>query len=198
MPLPLTLPSVAEILKVQTVWEHQQAEEMIRPQLSSLKQIHDYAALLKTFYGFYSPVEQLISNFVSEELLPDISDRRNSKLILRDLAALGISGDSIPLCSRLPEIDSPTAAMGAMYVLEGSTLGGQMIARMLQNNPLLNLVPGQLNFFLGYKKETGPKWKSFQAALNLLDGETETLVSTARQTFSLFTQWTEQTLHAKN
>ena len=88
--------------------------------------------------------------------------------------------------------------MGALYVLEGSTLGGQMIARMLQKNPLLNLVPGQLNFFLGYKKETGPKWKSFQAALNLLDGETETLVSTARQTFSLFTQWTEQTLHAKN
>ena len=198
MPLPLTLPSVAEILKVQTVWEHQQAEEMIRPQLGSLNQIHDYVALLKAFYGFYFPVEQLISNFVSKELLPDISERRNSKLILRDLEALGISGHAIPLCSRLPEINSPAAAMGAMYVLEGSTLGGQMIARMLQKNPLLNLVPGQLNFFLGYKDQTGPKWKSFQAALNLLDGETETLVSAARQTFFLFTQWTEQTLHAKN
>jgi heme oxygenase (biliverdin-IX-beta and delta-forming) len=198
MPLPLTLTSVAEILKVQTVWEHQQAEEMIRPQLGSLKQIHDYAALLKTFYGFYSPVEQSISNFVSKKLLPDISERRNSKLILRDLEALGISADSIPLCSRLPEIYSPATALGSMYVLEGSTLGGQMIARMLQKNPMLNLVPGQLNFFQGYREETGRKWKSFQAALNLLDGETEILVSAARQTFSLFTQWTEQTLHAKN
>lgn len=54
--------------------------------------------------------------------------------------------------------------LGALYVGEGSSLGGQVIQRTLMANPNLHSVEQTL-FYKGYAEQTGPMWKGFMAYL---------------------------------
>ena len=90
-----------------------------------------------------------------------LSERSRSALILDDLATLGWSSrevESIPLCSELPETASLDQALGCLYVLEGSTLGGSIICRAVQQR--LGPSPGR-SFFAGYGDRTGTMWNAF-------------------------------------
>jgi heme oxygenase len=51
--------------------------------------------------------------------------------LLDDLQALGCtpSLERLPMCAQLPVIDSSAACLGVLYVLEGATLGGQILRR---------------------------------------------------------------------
>ena len=81
--------------------------------------------------------------------------------------------------------------MGALYVLEGSTLGGRYIAGMLvQQYPALQLQ--QLQFFTGYGARTGLMWTSFLERLNKFAVEEEAvrqMASAANQTFLHLKLW---------
>jgi heme oxygenase len=76
-------------------------------------------------------------------------------------------------------------------VLEGATLGGQIITRHLQTH--LGLTPESgTAFFHGYGPETGPRWKSFVSGLrteaqkvNADDG----IIENANLTFETIAQW---------
>jgi heme oxygenase len=76
--------------------------------------------------------------------------------------------------------------LGAMYVMEGSTLGGQYIADHVEKS--LGLQPGSGNaYFRGYGLRTGAMWKQFQAQLTELPDETGTyLIQAAKGMFRLF------------
>lgn len=54
--------------------------------------------------------------------------------------------------------------LGALYVGEGSSLGGQVIHRTLQSNTNLHDIDQTL-FYKGYAEQTGPMWKAFMAYL---------------------------------
>ncbi|MBE7181177.1 MAG: biliverdin-producing heme oxygenase [Terriglobus roseus] len=79
--------------------------------------------------------------------------------------------------------------LGAMYVVEGSTLGGQYIAHQVETD--LNLQPGQGDrFFRGYGKETMPKWREFQQVLAALpEPQTEHVIAAAKAMFGIFRSW---------
>ena len=88
----------------------------------------------------------------------------------------------------IPTIDIETRAeaFGACYVLEGSTLGGRMISRLVQRDGALSLGTGFLD---PYGPETGPMWRSF---LHVLEREAAgdvafaaKAVSGAKKTFAL-------------
>ncbi|MER3464226.1 MAG: hypothetical protein C4329_07220 [Chitinophagaceae bacterium] len=68
--------------------------------------------------------------------------RRKADAILLDL------NDTVDLslCTSLPQINSTAKTIGAMYVLEGSTLGGRGISKMLQRHAFIN--PDNLHFFM--------------------------------------------------
>ena len=152
-----------------------------------MKNREQYAAMLSAFYGFYQPVQQSIQQYITKEDLPDKEQRRTASLLLQDLAYLGMK-TTVNKCNNLPVITNKEKAFGALYVLEGSTLGGQHITKMLLKNEALQLGESDLTFFNGYKDETGAKWKSFIAALNRQSGEEE-IINAAKETFVAFKNW---------
>jgi heme oxygenase len=80
-------------------------------------------------------------------------------------------------------------AIGCLYVIEGSTLGGQIILHSVQKS--LNLdAGGGVKFFHGYGARTPGMWKSFISALDSIPptGEAADAVEQgAMQTFLAFT-----------
>lgn len=195
MPLTLTRPSVAQTLKHQTEAAHLELEALMMPWLQAIATKEDYAQLLKGFYGYFSPLENAVAPFITTSILPDGAERRKATFILNDLAQLAVSTSELPLATHLPKIQSLPQALGALYVMEGSTLGGKGITKMLLKKEGLNLQLNSLQFFGGYGEKTGPMWTAFVNVLNSFcgtDEEVAQMVASAAQTFSLFKTWLQE------
>ncbi len=193
MPLPVTTPN-AQVVKDSTSALHAGVESLLVPKLQALRSHDGYAAILQMFYGFFSPIEGLIRQQLTGADLPDLDSRRKALVILHDLQALKFSIRGLAVCTQLPPINSRAAAFGAMYVLEGSTLGGKQISKMLLCNEALALPENAVGFFAGYRQFTGEKWKSFLSAFNELE-DTATLATSANATFLALKRWMQQTLY---
>lgn len=154
-----------------------------------------YHLRLEQLYGFYAPIEERLAELGGwGERGVDIEARRKAPLLRADLAALGAEPiDRIPLCSRLPPLEDAAAGFGCLYVLEGATLGGQIISRHIRST--LGIIPGRGgSFFRGYGEQTGEMWRSFGAALTAFpvdaaaDGR---ILTTAVATFCELRRWCE-------
>lgn len=193
--MPLAIESVAHVLKRDTHAQHEAVESLMHPLLALVNTTNDFARFLETFFGYYHPLQDTISRFITPSHLEDIEERRHASLILKDLDSLGFSFQG-ELCTDLPIIDNVAAAFGALYVLEGSTLGGRMISKILLKNDRLGLSPNNLRFFDGYGNDTGPKWQFFVHILNQ-QGEVPVIVDAANKTFFYLKQWVLKTLYAR-
>ena len=117
--------------------------------------------------------------------------------MLQDLEKINYPIHLLSVCDDLPTLDSQSAAMGAMYVLEGSTLGGKIISKVLRKQvPDLD---GSLSFFDGYGDQTGEMWSRFKSALDMLELEEDQDNAThaAHETFVKFKTWIEKNESAK-
>lgn len=120
-----------------------------------------YRHYLELMYPQVYDLEQNIFPLIAD-IIPDLEERRKEPLIKADLHALG---NTAPNVADLPftsaDLPFPAAfAMGIMYVMEGSTLGGRVILKHVQ--PLLGLEEDtDARFFGGYKSQTGSYWKKF-------------------------------------
>lgn len=88
-------------------------------------------------------------------------------------------------------LDTPAACLGALYVLEGATLGGQVLRREMARRLGVHADNGGA-FLDVYGTETGRRWKDFLDYLGRLplDADaTQRAVDAARSTFSGFEQW---------
>lgn len=186
--MPLLAEPVAVVLKRDTALHHHELEQALVPKLTGLQSPGDYCAILKTFYGFFAPLQQRIEEFITPAFLPDFDQRRKASLLLKDLEKLGRAADPIPLCLLLPAVNSVAEAFGALYVLEGATLGGQMISKMLLKNPVAGITEDQLHFFRGYRERTGPMWKSYLEVLNA-QPDPGPIIAAANDTFLSFQNW---------
>lgn len=190
---PSTCEPVAASVKHFTAQAHMQLEEWILPKLTSIQTPDDYQQLLKSFYGYFKPVETLIEKHIDGTILEDIHQRRKADSIINDLQ----DSDNIPTCTDLPAIDNTAKAIGAMYVLEGSTLGGRGITKMLLKNCSF-IEATHLHFFNGYGEATGKMWTSFQTFLNEYDYDDkglEEMLRSANDTFICFKNWISKTLY---
>lgn len=152
----------------------------------------DYTIYLKKIYGFVYGFEKNIFSKL-RFFLPDIEQRKKTHLIISDLLLQNQNLQDIPLLpdsffkSRYPKA---AAAWGGMYVLEGSTLGGQFIKRHLQKN-LDSGFTGSL-YFTAYGSETGAFWKTFLQHLGDAaqdKGDAEQIIDSAVETFSAMDAW---------
>lgn len=86
---------------------------------------------------------------------------------------------------------SLAAVLGSLYVLEGSTLGGQLISRHLRDT--LRLTPSTgMAFFSGYGKQTGRMWRQMRhilAAQLVSEAQMTEATLAAQQMFVLFRRW---------
>jgi heme oxygenase len=152
-----------------------------------------YASLLRMYYGFFHPLEKQIQELLSSDDLADIRLRRNSRLLIEDLSALPVAFAYPAICYQLPVLQTKAQAFGALYVAEGSSLGGRVIAKMLLKNPGLSISHRQLNYFNGYGDQTGIRWTELLQVLNAQE-EAGPIVEAANDTFLQFENWIKASL----
>lgn len=117
--------------------------------------------MLERFYGFHAVWEGVMRR--SSVGAFHESRRRMSNLV-SDLSALGLQPsdiDKLPLCQAAGRLAATReAAVGALYVMEGSTLGGQVIGKALAEAQWLPA--GGLTYFNPYGERTGAMWRGFR------------------------------------
>ena len=124
-----------------------------------------YTQYLRAMCGVIAFTESAIFPLV-ERVVPHLSKRKKLPALVADIRALTGAGKEETTSFKpfsLPV--SENFALGFMYVIEGSTLGGRVILRHLQSRPFFSEHDAS-EFFAGYGAETGSLWKSFLAALS--------------------------------
>jgi heme oxygenase (biliverdin-IX-beta and delta-forming) len=173
-------------LKQETIQLHQQIENGLDLFRSDFT-LEDYRSLLVRFYGYYSPWEERAA-VTAPCLLAQRSKRANLAI---DLEYLGMPRDeisSIAPCDDLPPLDTPARVLGSMYVVEGSTLGGQILLRHMRSR--FGLKQAGCAFFSGYGEQTGRMWKQFGGILEESPSEWRPeIVSSAVATFESMGRW---------
>lgn len=186
-------PSLLETLRTGTALLHVALEKRL-PFFSEHLDANGYQRLLQAYYGFYGPIEAALYEC---DLIPQGFDQRlrmKTPTLLNDLYALGLNEKAIgrlPGCAELPTLDTPAACLGALYVLEGATLGGQVLRREMAQRLNINADNGGA-FLNVYGAETGRRWKDFLDYLGRLPLDAaakQRAVQAARSTFRCFEQW---------
>jgi heme oxygenase len=116
-----------------------------------------YGDALEALHGVQVQAEEGIFEFLA--LHPGLFDygvRRKVPALEADLAALGRV--PVRLTMNPPALTSISDLVGVLYTLEGSTQGGQVIARLLRQLPIGNL---PTSFFDGYGALSHQRWKEF-------------------------------------
>ncbi|WP_454804142.1 biliverdin-producing heme oxygenase [Mucilaginibacter phyllosphaerae] len=180
---------LSDKLKEETKTNHQILEKALVGQLKAVRTTQEYANLLKLFYGYFGGLETRINEVIDTNLLPDSTERRKTQAIADDIKALGGEAPDTATGDDLPTINIHLEALGALYVIEGSTLGGKIISKMMQQQ--LGLVTG-FSFFAGYGEKTEQMWDVFKQALNRQAENPEqeaVVIAAANQTFLKFGEW---------
>lgn len=177
-------------LKGRTALVHAELEKKLIPHIRKVADKNGYAKLLGLMGGFYLPLQKRLEPWLGQEGFDGHYRGRQAENILKDLDSMGYTSSSLSICSDLPEIDTYARALGALYVTEGSTLGGQIIINMLARQTGENL-SGSDQFFNAYGPDTKKVWENFKEKLNqpLSESEREELIQSAENTFSSFKQW---------
>jgi heme oxygenase len=181
---------ILERLKIETAADHAAIEDatgIMSPRLG----LDDYRTYLASTFGYYAAVEpKLREAGVWPALQLSASGRQKLPLLRRDLRALGVTElGGLPRCESPPEWSNVAEAVGGAYVLEGSTLGGRVISRHVQQR-FGARVPRA--FLECYGTRTGESWQAFRVALCRFASsrEIETgIIDGARSTFQSFTRW---------
>ena len=178
-------------LKENTLSEHQASEKKMIIALKRIETREDYVRMLHWLYGFYAPVEALIQKHLTPDQLPDIDRRSRAEFLLGDIRQSGLPNPQYEICRELPAIDSAGHAIGAGYVLEGSTLGGRIIAGMIQHR----LGPGApTSYFNGYGEENSRMWQSYKEFLDQprTTAQQAAILEAAKATFITFKNWIDK------
>jgi heme oxygenase len=150
-----------------------------------------FVRVLERFLGFHLAWEHAIRRD------PAFADHHAARSRLphlrRDLAVLGRTHAEqarLPVCADAAGLAAGHAeAVGSLYVMEGSTLGGQVIGRALQDAAWAPR--GGLTYFQPYGPRTGEMWRSFLdwADASVPAGERDRAVAGAQRTFDVLRGW---------
>lgn len=180
---------ILSTLRERTRSLHHRLEQRIDP-FRSVRTPEAYQALLVRFYGFVEPFERELA-LAPVRPAVELARRRKAPLLERDLLALGATPAqlaAIERCAEVPRPASAAAAMGQLYVLEGSTLGARHMARHFAQT--LGVTPASGGaYFHAYGPETDEMWQAFREALSAYDAEREPVVDAAMKTFEAMERW---------
>lgn len=119
----------------------------------------EYQQLLQHNYSFLLHFEEAVFAKISAENAQKLNLDRRRKLPF-------LQKDLKDFEAQIPEniiIKNEAEALGILYVMEGATLGGNVIAKNLAKNPEFAGIT--FNFFGCYGAETGLLWKNFREVL---------------------------------
>jgi heme oxygenase len=176
-------------LRLTTRAEHDRIEHLLR--LTEPMALERYAAILSGFDAFLRVWEPRVHAALPERLQGWFRVRRRGGFASADVEWLrSVAGiDPEPMATRaaasLPLRDL-AEVLGSLYVIEGSALGGRVIAPHLKTT--LGLDQGRgASYFHGFGGETGVMWNNFRVLAALEIGEssrgTVSACKSAKRTF---------------
>lgn len=147
----------------------------------------DYRKIIVRLYGFYAPFETALA------VEPDRSEWLAADIEALNVEALNVEAClcDVAMCSHLPQLDSTLLKLGALYVTEGSALGGRELARGLDQLLGKDVRAGR-TFFIGRGSETGLAWRSYLALLSAVPPAQSAhaeIIKGAVETFAAFEVW---------
>ena len=122
-----------------------------------------YTCVLQGFATFLTAWEPRMAQVLPPQWQSWFAASTRLHLVQQDLAALGLPPAPPLVASATP--NTPAAALGSLYVLEGSALGGQFIAAAARRQ--LGLTPDHgTAYFHGCGSATAARWREFLARLD--------------------------------
>ncbi len=180
-------------LRAATAVEHEQVESalaLMDPHLGPDRLV----AVLTRLHAFWTAAEAGLDAWArrcpADAEIVAWSRRRRAHLFADDLRTLGAEG-SDGEGPELPAVEDTDQALGRLYVLEGSTLGGTFIVRHLATLPTLG-PDVRLGAFSPYGADTGAMWHDYRRVTRerVAEGaDAGRVVGAARDTFTALAAW---------
>lgn len=147
-----------------------------------------YTKLLQQNYIAYGSLEKALSEY--KNLVNDFESLINFSHTKKLRADLKTRAIGIPALSEEPLafINSREACLGALYVVEGSTMGGLMMSRHLKKCEYLDQDKAH-HFFHGDAKKGLKRWNTYKTLIDPLvftEEQTNLIVKSACHTFNFF------------
>lgn len=169
----ISTPSFLENLRSTTAQSHIGLEDL--PISKSILN----PAVTNAEYAFYLDLMQDVVKDAEENIFPltatiitDLDERLRNHLLTNDLKALAHTKtvrDVQPLSAGISNL-TPAFALGILYVLEGSTLGGRVIYKNI-NTALGHDIENGASYFGGHGGHTGSHWKTFLGMMTQYEAE---------------------------
>lgn len=183
---------VLTALRTATAADHDRVEaalDLLDPALTRERLVR----VLHLLHGFWLAAEAGLDDWAARQpadaVALDWARRRRAPLLAADLAGLGADPEHSAVPA-LPAVAGTEDALGRLYVLEGSTLGGTFIDRHLTGLP--SLTGARVRAFSPYGRETGAMWHAFRRAARdrvAAGADAGHMVAAARQTFAALAAW---------
>jgi heme oxygenase len=153
--------STIDLLRPRTATHHHDLESGLQIQ-DRLSAPATRGPLIAGYVAFYQEAERALRPHLAD--MPDLAF--SSRFHARQIQAGSPRGGTLSVNPIFPAIGTMAEALGAFYVLEGSTLGGKTILKALRSR---GVSTNDLHFLDPYGSESGARWRSF---LNVLERET--------------------------
>lgn len=181
---------VLESLRQRTRELHRQTERALDLSRATTS-LAEYISLLHRLLGFYQPLEaQLFHELPRWPALPlDWELRRKTPALRADLQALQAGDLRFEPCNTVPVLGCGMEQIGAWYVVEGATQGGQVISLQLARRLGLTRDHGG-RFFDVYGPQRVHRWAQFCQLLGTLAPEnTASVCAGAEAVFDAMRLW---------
>jgi heme oxygenase (biliverdin-IX-beta and delta-forming) len=178
---------LAVLLRHATADLHRAVESLpVMTRLTSATVTHDdYLDYLRALADVYATLEPNLFGALDEGLQNDLGVRRKLPAILDDLRKQG--HPHRPSSANEPSPTGAGTAVGGIYVLEGATLGGRVIAKHLRR--CLGATLGPTAFLDFHGEQASAAWKRFAGILDELPAngrvDQSEVIAGARSTFAL-------------
>ena len=151
-------------LKEETAQAHKETEAHSRGGeiMSGTLDLDGYIDILQKNYQLHQHFEDALRNIegLNELFKGGIGERWRTASLIADLRLLGQEPMAYPDSQELARPGNLRQALGCMYVLEGSTLGGAVILKKLQRIPSISEHQA-FGFYGFYGPALGKKWQEF-------------------------------------
>ncbi len=182
---------VLHLLRTATAAEHEDVErtlDLLDPDLDRPR----LTGVLTRMHGFWRAAEAGLDGWAvrhpADAEAVSWGARRRARLFEADLRTLGAPPAAAePALAPVADTD---AALGRLYVLEGSTLGGTFIDRHLTGLP--GLAGVRLRAFSPYGARTGAMWHAFRGVTRdriARGGNPDVMLASATGTFRALADW---------
>ncbi|RDC57843.1 biliverdin-producing heme oxygenase [Pedobacter chinensis] len=183
---------IANLLRTQTAECHATLESLmfVNEIMNNSLSIDDYKKLLTINYIIHQKLENKLANMLDADLADklDMKNRLKLSALEKDLNYWKIDSLTLPGLDFelfIPEKNN-AEVLGALYVLEGATLGGNVIKKHILANPNFGAHKEGLNYYGVYGEELSTKWKTFVSVLNesVVEADYERCIKSANETFN--------------